>query len=319
MKSLVIPSSIKHEPAAQSKVRRYFNNAMRYKVLYLLLFPELLYFVLFKYVPMFGIIIAFKNYNISLGFWNSPWVGLRNFEHFIYGVYFWDIMSNTILISLYKLLFGFSAPIILALMLNEVTISWFKKSVQTITYLPHFISWVIVYGLMIALLSPGDGFVNLLITHYGFNPISFLTESQWIRPLIISSDIWKEMGWGAILYLAALAGIDPSLYEAARIDGAGKWRQLWHVTLPGIRNVIIILLIIRLSSILDAGFDQIFMMSNTFNADKSDIIDTWVYRQGLEQMQFGLATAVGLFKSVIAFVLVVSANKIAKKFDGQIW
>ncbi|WP_312886605.1 ABC transporter permease [Paenibacillus foliorum] len=292
---------------------------MRFKILYLLLLPELIYFVVFKYIPMLGIVIAFKNYNIGLGFWDSPWVGFNNFKNFINGVYFWDIMNTTITISLGKLLFGFSAPIILALLINEVTVGWFKKSVQTVTYLPHFISWVIAYGLMVALLSPGEGFVNLLIKQYGFQPISFLTEPEWIRPLIIGSDIWKEVGWGAILYLAALAGIDPSLYEAARMDGASKWRQLWHVTLPGIRNVIIILLIIRLSSILDAGFDQIFMMSNTFNADKSDIIDTWVYRQGIEQMQISLATAVGVFKSIIAFVLVLSANKLAKKFDGQIW
>ncbi|OCT15709.1 polysaccharide ABC transporter ATP-binding protein [Paenibacillus pectinilyticus] len=297
----------------------FWRRIRNYRILYLLLLPELIYFVIFKYIPMFGILIAFKNYNIGLGFWDSPWVGFRNFSNFIHGVYFWDIMSNTISISLYKLFFGFWAPIILALLLNEVTVGWFKRSVQTITYLPHFISWVIVYGLLVALLAPGNGFINLLMKEYGNNPISFLTESSWIRPIIVSSDIWKEVGFGAILYLAALAGVEPSLYEAARMDGAGKWRQLWHITLPGIRNVIIILLIIRLSTVLDAGFDQIFILSNSFNAEKSDIIDTWVYRQGLEQMQFGLATAVGLFKSVIAFILVISANQIAKKFDGQIF
>ncbi|MEK3915860.1 sugar ABC transporter permease [Paenibacillus sp. FSL H7-0331] len=312
-------ASASNKTHVRTKWQSSWKRIMRFKILYLLLLPELIYFVIFKYVPMFGIIIAFKNYNIGLGFWDSPWVGLNNFRNFISGVYFWDIMSNTIAISIYKLLFGFIAPIVLALLINEVTVGWFKKTVQTVTYLPHFISWVIAYGLMVALLSPGDGFVNLIMKQYGLQPISFLTESSWIRSLIIGSDIWKEVGWGAILYLAALAGIDPSLYEAARIDGASKWRQLWHITLPGIRNVIIILLIIRLSSILDAGFDQIFMMSNTFNADKSDIIDTWVYRQGIEQMQISLATAVGVFKSVIAFILVVGANKLAKKFDGQIW
>ncbi|WJH33543.1 ABC transporter permease subunit [Paenibacillus sp. CC-CFT747] len=291
----------------------------RYRILYLLLLPELIYFAVFKYIPMFGILIAFKNYNLALGFWDSPWIGFRNFSGFINGVYFWDIMENTILISVYKLLFGFAAPIVLALMLNEVKSNWFKKVVQTITYLPHFVSWVIVYGLMVALLSPGEGLINLLLKEYGYSPISFLTEPGWIRPIIVSSDLWKEVGWGAILYLAALAGIDPSLYEAARMDGASKARQLWHVTLPGIRNIIIILLVIRLSHILDAGFDQIFMMANTFNQEKADIIDTWVYRQGLERMQIGLATAVGLFKAVIGFILVVAANKAAKKFDGQIW
>ncbi|RAV04197.1 sugar ABC transporter permease [Paenibacillus sp. YN15] len=296
-----------------------WSRIRRYKVLYLLLLPSLVYFVLLKYLPMFGLVIAFKKYSLALGFWGSEWVGLKNFTDFITGVYFWDIMGNTMIISFYKLLFGFTAPIILALMLNEVGISWFKRVIQTITYLPHFISWVIAYGLMVALFSPGEGLVNLLLKENGFSTISFLTEPEWIRPLIVTSDIWKEIGWGAILYLAALAGIDPFLYEASRIDGASKWRQLWHITLPGIRNVIIILFIMQLSRILDAGFDQIYMMANTFNQEKADIIDTWVYRQGLERMQIGLATAVGLFKSVIGFVLVIAANKVAKRFDGQIW
>jgi putative aldouronate transport system permease protein len=305
--------------SASDRLLTFRRRLIRYKTLYLLLLPGIIYFTIFKYVPMLGIVIAFKEYNMALGFGDSPWVGLRNFEKFVDGVYFADIIGNTLLISFYKLLFGFSAPIILALLLNEVTVSWFKKSVQTLTYLPHFISWVIAYGLMVALLAPGEGLINLLLKQYGLNPIAFLTEPEWIRPLIVSSDIWKEVGWGAILYLAALAGIDPSLYEAAKIDGATKLRQLWHVTLPGIRNVIVLLLIIKLSHILDAGFDQIFMMANVFNQENADIIDTWVYREGLERMQIGLATAVGLFKSVIGFVLVIAANQLAKKFDGQIW
>ncbi|MEC0228708.1 ABC transporter permease [Paenibacillus alba] len=313
-------SSVGSLPLSQIKKRSgLWTRIQRFQFLYLLLTPILLYFVVFKYIPMLGILIAFKKYNLALGFWESPWVGFDNFQNFIQGVYFWDIMGNTIAISLYKLLFGFLSPIVLALMLNEVAVNWFKKTVQTITYLPHFISWVIAYGLMVALFSPGEGLVNLTLKNFGFEPIAFLTDVNWIRPLIISSDIWKEVGWGAILYLAALAGIDPSLYEAARMDGASKVRQLWHVTLPGISNVIIILLIIKLSHVLDAGFDQIFMMANSFNSEKADIIDTWVYREGLERMQIGLATAVGLFKAVIGLILVISANKVAKKFDGQIW
>lgn len=295
------------------------RTIQKHKVMYALLFPALVYFAVFKYIPMAGIIIAFKNYNLALGLWDSPWVGLKNFKDFINGVYFWDIMRNTIIISLYKLLFGFSAPIVLALLLNEVYTQWFKKIVQTITYLPHFLSWVIVYGLMVALLAPGDGLFNMILKENGIQPISFLTEPAWGRLLIILSEIWKDIGWGAILYLAALAGIDPSLYEAARIDGASKWRQLWHVTLPGIRGVIILMLILKLSHILDAGFDQIFMFANSFNQEKIDIIDTWVYREGLERLKIGLATAVGLFKAIIGFILVLAANKLAKKFDGQIW
>ncbi|MDF2936081.1 MAG: sugar transporter ATPase [Paenibacillaceae bacterium] len=302
-----------------ASLRSRIKTIRRYKTMYLLLFPALIYFVIFKYIPMAGIVIAFKNYNMVLGLWDSPWAGLSNFKDFINGVYFWDIMGNTIIISLYKLLIGFSAPILLALLLNEVPKQWFKRIVQTITYLPHFLSWVIVYGLMVSLLSPGDGLVNMLLKENGFNPISFLTEPSWGRPVIIMSEVWKDIGWGAILYLAALAGIDPSLYEAARMDGASKWRQLWHVTLPGIRGVIVLMLILKLSHILDAGFDQIFMFSNTFNQEKIDIIDTWVYREGLERLRIGLATAVGLFKAVIGFGLVLASNKLAKKFDGQIW
>lgn len=305
--------------AGANPLKRGVQAFLRFKMLYLLLIPGMLYFTLFKYVPMAGIVIAFKNYNLALGIWDSPWVGWKNFNDFITGVYFWDIMRNTILISLYKLVFGFPAPIVLALLLNEVRLHWFKRFVQTITYMPHFLSWVIVYGLLVALFSPGEGFVNLVLKQYGMEPIAFMTEPGWARFMIVSSDVWKEIGWGAILYLAALAGIDPSLYEAARMDGASKWRQLWHVTLPGIRTVMVMLLIIKLSHILDAGFDQIFMMANAFNSGKIDILDTWVYREGLERLKIGLATAVGLFKAVIGFILVVLANQLAKKFDGQIW
>ena len=295
------------------------NAIQRYKVMYLLLLPGLIYFAIFKYIPMFGLILAFKKYNVVLGFWGSPWIGLRNFMQFIQGVYFWDLIENTVMISLYKLIFGFTAPILLALMLNEVTVQWFKKTVQTITYLPYFLSWVIVYGLMVSLLSPGEGMINVLIRQAGYPSIDFLTSPDWARFLVVASDIWKGIGWGAILYLAALTGIDPSLYEASRMDGASKWRQIWHVTLPGIRNVIIVMLIINLSHVLDAGFDQIYMLANVFNQEKIDIIDTWVYREGIQRLQMGIATAVGLFKSVIGLALVIGANRLAKKFDGQIW
>ncbi|ANE48697.1 sugar ABC transporter ATPase [Paenibacillus swuensis] len=299
--------------------RRILKNLRAYKALYLLLIPGLLYFTIFKYVPMGGVIIAFKDYNLTDGIWASEWVGLEHFQRFFEGVYFKDIMTNTLIIAFYKIVFGFPAPIILALMLHSVKAEWFKRSIQTITYLPHFISWVIIYGLMLALMAPGEGLFNLLLKEYGYNPISFLTESSWIRFLLVSSDIWHGIGWGAIIYLAALAGIDPSLYEAAQVDGASRWRRLWHITLPGIRNVIILMFILRLSHILDVGFDQVFMMSNIFNQDRSDVIDTWVYRVGLQEMQYGLATAVGLFKSVIGFALLLGANRLAKRYDGQIW
>ncbi|OXM16326.1 ABC transporter permease [Paenibacillus herberti] len=296
------------------------KNAMRrYGVMYALLLPGLLYFVIFKYVPMVYIAAAFKDYNVLRGLWESPWIGWQNFETFFNGVYAGQIIGNTLLISAYKLIFSFPAPIILALMLNAVTSNGFKRTIQTLTYLPHFLSWVVIYGLLVAFLAPGSGLVNQLFNTFGLERISFLTESGMIRSLIVTTDIWQSVGWGAIIYLASLAGIDPSLYEAAKVDGASRWRQLWHITLPGIRNVIILLLVLRLSAILDVGFDQIFIMLNPLNQENADVIETWVYRVGMQEGRIGLATAVGLFKSIIGFVLVLGANKMAKKFDGQIW
>lgn len=288
-------------------------------VLYLLMLPGLLYFAVFKYAPMGGVVIAFKQFQIADGLWRSPWVGFDNFQRFFSGVYFGQIMLNTLLISFYKLVIGFPAPILLALMLNEIGRKWYKRVMQTLSYLPHFLSWVIIYGLMIAFLAPNEGLVNQLLHNAGWDKISFLTEPEWIRTLLVASDVWQGIGWGAIIYLAAITAVDPSLYEAAIVDGASKWRQIWHITLPGIRTVILLMLILRLSHILDAGFDQVFVMANALNQEKADIIDTWVYRVGFQQMQYGIATAVGLFKAAIGFVLVLGSNRIAKKFDGQIW
>ncbi|WP_258525714.1 sugar ABC transporter permease [Paenibacillus sp. YN15] len=301
--------------ALNRRLRPFRLNAM----LYVLLLPGLVYFTLFKYVPMGGILIAFKDYRLTEGVWGSPWVGLDNFRMFFEGVYFAELLGNTIMIAFYKLVFVFPAPILLALMLNEVRFGWFKKLVQTISYLPHFISWIIIYGLLIAFMAPGEGLFNLILKQLGMDPVFFLTEPGWIRTLLVSTDLWHSMGWGAIVYLAAIAGVDPSLYEAAVVDGASKTRQLWHITLPGIRNVIILMLILRLSHILDVGFDQVFMMSNAMNRETSDILDTWVYRVGIQEMRYGLATAVGLFKSFIGLILLIAANQTAKKFDGQIW
>ncbi|MFD0717361.1 ABC transporter permease [Paenibacillus sp. GCM10027626] len=295
------------------------STVRKHAVMYALLVPGMLYFVMFKYIPMVYMVAAFKEINIVKGLWDSPWVGWDNFKLFFQGVYFSQIIGNTLLISFYKIVFVFPAPILLAIMLNEVRTGWFKKMIQTLTYLPHFLSWVVIYGLMVAFLAPGEGLVNQWLRDIGMPSISFLSEESWIRPLLVSSDMWQGVGWGAIIYLAALAGIDPSLYEAATVDGASKWKQLWHVTLPGIRNVIILMFILRISHIMDVGFDQIFMMMNPLNQSKADVIETWVYRVGLQEMRFGLATAVGLFKSVIGFVLVFAANRIAKRFDGQIW
>lgn len=312
-------AEIKYARMQRSVTLSWLGLLKKNYAMYLLLVPGIIYYTLFKYIPMGGIVIAFKEYRLIEGVWGSPWVGFANFQRFFNGVYFWEILGNTIIISFYKLLFAFPAPIILALLLNEVTVGWFKRLVQTISYLPHFISWVIIYGLLIAFMSPGNGLINQVLKQSAFESISFLTETDWIRSLLVMTDIWHGVGWGAIIYLAAIAGVDPSLYEAAIVDGASKWRQLWHITLPGIRNVIILMLLLRLSNILDVGFDQVFMMSNALNRDNSDIIDTWVYREGLQRMEYGLATAVGMFKSIIGFVLLIGTNKLAKRFDGQIW
>lgn len=289
------------------------------RALLFMLLPGLVYFTVFKYVPMAGVVIAFQQYNLESGIWGSRWIGFDNFSRFFNGVYFGQILGNTLILSFYKLLFGFPAPILLALMLDQIRRSWFKRFVQTLTYVPHFMSWVIIYGIMLALLAPGEGLANQVFKLYGFDPVSFLTEPSWIRTLLVTSDIWHGAGWGAIIYLAALASIDPHQYEAAKVDGASVLRLMWHVTLPGIRNIIVIMLVLRLSHILDVGFDQVFMMANPFNMEKADIIDTWVYRVGLQEMQIGIAAAVGLFKSVIGLILVLGANQFAKKLDSPIW
>ncbi|HEY0828652.1 MAG TPA: ABC transporter permease subunit [Bacilli bacterium] len=319
MNTTTLRQSRKSSTLIQTSLYRLIRVLKKNLPLYLFLVPGIIYFTLFKYVPMSGIVIAFKQFNLIDGIWNSPWVGFGNFIRFFEGVYFWQIMGNTLVISFYKLIFAFPAPIILALMLNEVRIAWFKRMIQTVTYLPHFISWVIIYGLLIVFMAPGDGLINGILKEWDLPAISFLTEPSMIRTLLVTTDIWQSAGWGAIIYLAALAGVDPSLYEAAVVDGASKWRQLWHITLPGIRTVIMLMLILRLSHILDVGFDQVFMMSNALNRENSDIIDTWVYRVGLQELQFGIATAVGMFKSIIGFALVLGANQLAKRFDGQIW
>lgn len=288
--------------------------------LYLLLVPGILFILLFKYTPMYGIVIAFKDFNIFTGFADSPWVGTKHFESLFTSPDFALVFKNTVIISFLKIVILFPLPIIIALMLNEIKNFIFKRSVQTIIYLPHFLSWVIVSGLFIDLLSTNGGLVNKLLVSLHLEPIAFFLDNSVFRSVLITSAGWKETGWSTIVYLAAFSMIDPMLYEAAKIDGAGKWKQLWHITLPGIAPIIILMFILRLGSILEAGTEQILTMYNPVVYKVSDVIGTYVYRQGLGNQDYSFTTAVGLFESVISFTLVIVGNSLSKKYlQRGIW
>ncbi|NQX61122.1 ABC transporter permease [Paenibacillus qinlingensis] len=286
-----------------------------------MLLPGVVYYIIYKYVPIYGLIIAFKDYDILEGIVKSPWADpwYKHFQEFYESPYFSQLLGNTVLISLYKIIFGMIPPIALAILLNECRYKWLKSIVQTLSYMPHFLSWVIIYGILVVLLSENSGIVNRWIVEAGGQSIPFLSSTEWFRTVLVGSDIWQNMGWGAIIYLAAMAGIDPTLYEAARVDGASRMRMIWHITLPGIRNVIVLLLILRLGQMLDAGFDQIYIMYNVHVYPVADILDTWVFRTGLEQWNFSLASAVGLFKSLIGLVLVLGSNRLARRWGESIW
>jgi len=298
-----------------------FRSIRNYKVFYLLAAPGLLYFLIFHYVPMIGAIIAFKNFSPILGIkgiFTSPWVGLEHFQRFFDSYYFMRIFTNTLAISGLKLLFGLPAPIALALMINEVGRLAFKRFVQTISYLPHFLSWVVVAGMMILFLSPTLGIAGDIMRLLGLKEdILFLGSNSLFRPVLVISYVWKEVGWASIIYLAAISGISPHLYEAATIDGASRWKQMIHITLPSIRNIMSIIFILNIGHILDAGFEQIFLLYSPAVYESGDIIDTYVYREGLIGLNYSFASAVGLFKSVIAMVLIISANRIARRMETE--
>jgi putative aldouronate transport system permease protein len=294
-----------------------FKELIRDRWLYFMLIPGILYFLTFKYAPMYGLVMAFQDYKPYLGISDSPWVGLKHFHRFFAEDQFWMLFRNTAMLALYNLVFFFPLPIVIALMLNEVRVAFFKRTVQTLVYIPHFVSWVVVVGIFYMLLTTEGGIINELITALGGEKISFLLSEDWFRALITSQTIWKEAGWGTIIYLAALAGVDVQLYEAARMDGASRWRQLWHITLPGIRSTIIILLILKLGDFLDTSFEQVFLMLNTMNREVGEVFDTYVYTKGLTQAQYGYSAAVGMFKSVFGFVLVLGANWLAKRFGEE--
>ncbi|PYI55238.1 ABC transporter permease [Paenibacillus flagellatus] len=288
--------------------------------LYALLLPVVVYFILFHYVPMYGVQIAFKEFVASKGIGGSPWVGFQHFERFFDGYYFWRLIRNTLGIGLYELAVGFPVPIALALLMNEIGSKRFKKTVQTVTYAPHFLSTVVLVGMLFIFLSPRYGIVNTMIEWFGGERIAFLTEPDWFKTVYVLSGVWQQMGWSSIIYLAALTGIDPQLHEAAKVDGASRLRRIWHINLPGIRPTIVILLILNAGAILAVGFEKVFLMQNSLNMESSDVISTYVYRSGILEAQYGFSAAVGLFNSLINFVLLVTVNFVARKAgETSLW
>lgn len=288
------------------------------KFLYLMLLPGVLYFITFKYFPMGGLVIAFQDYQPWAGIVGSPFVGLKHFIRLFTEDTFMMLMKNTLAIFAYNIFFSFPFPILLALLLNELRSDKLKKSIQTVIYLPHFMSWVIVVSIFYVLLTTEGGVINNIIVANGGERISFLTDPDWLRPMYIFQQIWKGAGWGTIVYLAAITNVDEQLYEAADMDGANRFRKIWHITLPAIRPTIITLLILKIGDVLELGFEHMFLLMNSMNKGVAQIFDTFVYTAGIQNGQLSYSTAVGLFKGLVGLVLVVGANKLAKKFgeDG---
>lgn len=306
--SLALPSTRGQKPLWERIVakRSYF----------LMLLPGLLLVLVFDYAPMYGILIAFKDFKVTQGVWDSPWVGLQHFQDFFANPAALRAVKNTLEISLLKIITGTPFPILFALLINELRDGFFKRFVQSASYLPHFISWIVISAIFQSLLLPRTGAVNLVLNAIGLKSIYFMADPAWFRVVLLASNIWKGVGWGSIVYLAALAGVDQEAYEAAIVDGANRLQRMWYISLPTIVPVIFVLLILRMRGILEAGFDQIFNMYNARVMGVADIIDTYVYRMGLVDMEYSFSAAVGLFKSAVGFLLVITANAIAKKVSG---
>lgn len=287
------------------------------KWLYVMLIPGIIYYLVFHYGPMAGVIVAFKDFDIFSGIFSSDWVGLKHFEKLFSSENFFQIFRNSLTISFYKLAVCFPIPIALAIMLNEVRHQKFQRTLQTVVYLPYFLSWVVIAGIVTNLLSPSDGIVNVLLKAMDKETVNFLASKEWFRTVLVLSDLWHGMGWNTVIFLAALTNIDPQLYEAARIDGAGKLQQIWHITLPGLKSTIIVLLLMKIGNIMNNGFEQIFLLYNPNVYDVADVFETYVYRIGLVDTRYDFATAVGLFKSCVSFVMLITANKLARMFGER--
>lgn len=305
---------------AQRRKRNFILlDLKRNRYLYSMLLVVIVWYVVFCYVPMYGAIIAFKRYSIGEGIWNSPWVGFSNFISFFNDINCLRVIKNTFLISLYDILWGFPAPLILALLLNEVKNKYFKKTVQTLTYLPYFVSMIVVCGIITDFTS-SNGLVSQLLSYFGFEKMNLLNQSGLFRSIFISTGIWQNVGWSSIIYLAALTNIDPELYEAAVIDGAGRWKQLLHITLPGIAPTVIILLILRMGSIMNVGYEKIILLYNPLTYDTADVISSYVYRRGLLNADYSYSAAIGLFNSAINLIFLVATNWLSKRStENSLW
>lgn len=309
------PKRISQSPPKKETI---WGKYYKHRHLLIMLLPVMIYYFIFHYGPIYGITIAFKDFYPLQGIMDSPWVGLKYFKQLVTDPYFLPALRNTLIISFWKLLLGFPAPIILAIMLNEVRRAKVKKFFQTVTYLPHFLSWVVLSGLLIEMLSPSRGPINLILKALGFEPIFFLADPEWFRPVIIASGIWRELGWQSIIFLAAITNIDPELYSVADLDGAGKLRKMWNITLPSIMPVIIIMMILSVGNLIKDDFDQIYNLLNGNVLSVGEVLSTYTYKTGLVNMNYSYSTAVGVFKNVISFILVMGANFFASKMsDGE--
>ncbi|NHN29357.1 ABC transporter permease [Paenibacillus agricola] len=309
-------SGLASKPKSQTFAQRFFRDFLMNKYLYLMMVPVLAYYVIFHYTPMYGAIIAFKDYTPMKGIMGSPWVGLQHFNDFFGSYYFWRILKNTVVISSYSLIFEFPAPIILAVLINEVRNQIFKRVVQSITYMPYFISMIVICG-MISDFTNSDGVINTLLTYFGYDGRAMLQKPELFRSIYILSEIWQKIGWESIIYIAALMGIDQEQYEAARMDGASRWKQVLHITLPGIMPTIAIMFILRMGNLLNVGFEKIILLYNPVTYETADVISSFVYRKGLLEFGWSYSAAVGIFNSVLNLILLITANYISRKVNNS--
>jgi len=302
---------------SSSRFAGAWKQMRRDRQLLILFIPCLVFYLTFRYGPLYGLLIAFKDYSVFSGVWGSEWVGFKHFEKFFSGDDFALLFRNTLLLGFYTLVFGFPFPILFALMLNEVRTRWFKKAIQTSSYLPAFLSVVIISSMIIDFLSPTHGIVNRILVALGFEPVYFLIEKSWFRPIYVISEIWATMGFESIIYLAAIAGIDPTLYEAARVDGANRYHMMRHITLPGILSTIIVMLILKTGSMIRVGYEKVLLLYNPMTYEVADVFSTFVYRKGLLESNYSYAAAVGLFEALVAMIMLLTANLISRRLGGK--